>query len=633
MLTEFGKVDRGLKTRLVWACLGLVMLLSVLSLRLIYIEACHGERLSSAARARYEYKEEIPAPRGRIYDRDGELLARNQTVYELVVDCQHIRDQGLACIGLGAKENVSPQTIRKKYLPDEILSMYRQYVVDSLATPLRKPQQDLAQKLRSRETGVIVLSRDIEDDFAEQLEAVLEEKKLRCIFLRRGERRYYPSPLTLTQVIGFVDNKGEGKSGIEKTMNDVMTGKPGYRYCERDSRRREIHAYRGLTVDPVAGEDVYLTIDMELQSVVEREMDAVIDRYRPEKVTAIWLEPHTNKVLAMSSRPHFDLSTRGGIRDTDPVRRNIAITDNYEPGSTFKIVGYGGAFDRGLANPSTEVDCHMGIYEEEGFPLRDHHPYGMLTARMSFAKSSNVGAYLIARPLNRRGFHSYIEKFGFGQKTGIELSAESPGRIFSPEKWSLTSFSSQVKGYEVSATPLQLAVACSVIVNGGRLVPPTIIEGTKNPEREQILSKEASASVRRVISEKAANQLRQCMIQAAQPGGTGTKAVFPGYSLAGKTGTARKCVEGEGYVPGRYVASFMGFFPAEDPKLIGLIVVDDPKAKGSEVYGGSVAAPVFKAIAEEAAKIFEIEPDRPEELLPESDLVQLSGEDSEQEVQ
>lgn len=619
-------MDRSLKSRLVWACAGLVVLLSVLSIRLLYIEAFCSEELSAEARARYEYKETLPASRGRIYDRNGELLARNQTVYELVVDCHHLRDQGLACIGLGTKEGVSPQTIRKRYLHEEILSKYREYVVESMSGVLRLPKQELARMLRERETGEIVLASDIEDDFSRQLRSVMDEKELRCLFLRRGERRYYPSPLTLTQVIGYVDSDNEGVSGIEKTMDEPMTGRDGYRYCERDSRRREIHAYRGLQVDPVPGKDVYLTIDMELQSVVERELDAVIDKYRPEKVTAVWIDPRTSEVLAMASRPHFDLSNREGIRGMDPVRRNIAVADMYQPGSTFKIVGYGGAFDSGLADPSTEVDCHMGQFNLDGFTLHDHHPYGMLTARRAFAKSSNIGAFLIARPLNKDGFYDYMKRFGFGQQTGIELTAESSGRVYPVRKWSRTSFSSQVMGYEVNVTPLQMAMACSVIANGGVYRPPTIIRGVKENRPDAELVKGERTAVRRVISEKAAKQVLHCMIETTQEGGTGSRVAFPGYTVAGKTGTARKHVENVGYVKHRYVASFMGFFPAENPELLGLIVVDDPNAKTGEVYGGSVSAPVFKAIAEEAVKIFDIVPDRPEELAPQAELAQAQTE-------
>lgn len=599
---------------MVIACLVLVLTLSALSLMLFHIEVFSGERLSAEARSHYEYKEELPASRGRIFDQSGELLARSQTVFTLVADCHHLRDQMLACIGLGAREDVSPQTIKKRYLPDEVLSNYREYVAESLAETLRQPRHEIARLLKEKKVGEVVLAREIEDDFAREITAMLDKKEIGGVYLRRGERRYYPSPLSLTQVIGYVDENGEGLSGVEKVFDAEMQGRAGYRYCERDRRRREIHAYRGLQVDPVPGKDVYLSINMAVQSVVERELDAVIDKFRPEKVTVIFMDPSTSEVIAMASRPHFDLSNRKGIRGMEPVRRNPAVTDLYQPGSTFKIVGYGGAFDKGLATPSSEVDCHMGSYTLDGFPLKDHHPYGKLTARTAFAKSSNIGAYLLARPLNKHLFHYYVEQFGFGEKTGIELTAESPGRLIPVSKWSRTSFSSQVMGYEVAVTPMQMAAAYNVIANGGVYRAPTILHGVKSDAKDAALVKGPGRPGRRVLGDKAAQQVMQCMLETMGEHGTGTKGDLVGYSVAGKTGTTRKHVENVGYVEGRYIASFAGFLPADQPRLLGLIVIDDPRADGAEVYGGAVAAPVFKAIAEEAVKIMGIEPDLPEEL-------------------
>lgn len=592
----------------------LVLTLSALSLRLFHIEVFSGDKLSAEARSHYEYKEVLPARRGHIYDQSGELLARSQTVFTLVADCHHLRDQMLACIGLGAREDVSPQTIKKRYLPDEVLSNYREYVAECLAETLGQPKQEVARLLKEKKVGEIVLAREVEDDFAREITAMLDEKEIGGLYLRRGERRYYPSPLSLTQVIGYVDENGEGVAGIEKVFDGEMQGRPGYRYCERDRSRREIHAYRGLQVDPVPGKDVYLSINMGVQSIVERELDAVIDKYRPEKASIILMDPTTSEIIAMASRPHFDLSNRKGIRGAEPVRRNPAVSDIYQPGSTFKIVGYGGAFDKGLATPSTEVDCHMGLYNLDGFPLKDHHPYGKLTARVAFAKSSNIGAYLIARPLNKPLFHQYVQQFGFGEKTGIELTAESPGRLIPVNQWSATSFSSQVMGYEVAVTPLQMAVAYSVIANGGLHRAPTILRGIKGDGKDDLLEKGPDRPTRRVLSEKAAQQVLQCMLETMTEHGTGSKGIIPGYSVAGKTGTSRKHVENVGYVEGRYIASFAGFLPAHQPKLLALIVIDDPRANGSEVYGGAVAAPIFKAIAQDAVKILGIEPDLPEEL-------------------
>jgi len=622
-------LNQKLKSRLVKACVVVVALLCLLTGRLVWVEVMHGSDLSAEARSHYEHKQILPGQRGRIYDRNGELLARNQTVYTLVVDCYQLRDQGLARIGLAKKEGTSRLSVKKRYLPEEVLSRYREYVVECLSKPLRVPKHELGKSLKGKKTGEIILAKNIEDDFARELDQVLKENSIGGLYLRKGQRRYYPSPLSLTQVIGYVreidEEKGgkiirkiKGIEGIEKTFNEQMEGESGFRYCERDRRRREILAYRGETKSPVPGKDVYLTIDMELQSIVENELDAVVEKYRPEKVTAIWMKPATGEILAMASRPHFNLESRSG------VRRNIAISDLYQPGSTFKIVGYAGAFDRNLANPSTPIDCHMGKYDLEGFELHDHHDYGVLPASMAFAKSSNIGAYMIARPLNRDVFHSYIEKFGFGRKTGIELSAEVGGANQPVSKWSDLSFSSKVMGYEIAVSPLQMAVACGVIANNGIYKGPTVLKGIKG-RRDRRPRKDGEPEERRVVSERSANQVRQCMIRVMSEEGTGTKASIPGYTIAAKTGTARKHVENIGYVKGRYTVSFMGFFPAHNPELLGLIVIDDPHSDGQHLYGGTVAAPVYKNIAEKAAKLMGIQPDRPEEIIEMKRLTEATG--------
>ena len=611
------------------ACVVVVALLCLLTGRLIWIELVCGDNLSAEARSHYEYRQVLPGSRGRIFDRNGELLARNQTVYTLVVDCNQLRDQGLARIGLAKKEGTSRFSIKSRYLPEEVRGRYREYVVDCFSKVLRIPKQELGRRLKEKKTGELILAKNIEDDFARELQEILEERSIGGLYLRKGQRRFYPSPLSLTQVIGYVkdvEEKKDGKTvrriqgveGIEKVFNAQMEGKSGFRYTERNRRRREILAYRGITKNPVPGNDVYLTVDMELQSIVESELNNVVETYHPEKVTSIWMNPRNGEVLAMASRPHFDLSTRRG------VRRNIAISDLYQPGSTFKIVGYAGAFDRRLASPSTPIDCHMGNYDLEGYVMRDHHNYGILSAAMAFAKSSNIGAYMVARPLNRDLFFDYMGRFGFGRKTGIELTAESGGVNSNVDKWSDRSFSSKVIGYEVAVTPLQMAAACTVIANEGIYKSPTILKGIKGA-KERMLRKNSRSMERRVVSARAAKQVRQCMVMAMSKNGTGTKAAIPGYTVAGKTGTARKHVQNVGYVKGRYIVSFMGFFPADNPELLGLVVIDDPHADGLHLYGGTIAAPVFKKMAEKAIRLMGIQPDKPDEIRELKKLVDASG--------
>lgn len=596
--------DRHQQTRLVWVCVFLVILLGSLFARLLYIHFVAGERLNKQARAHYEYKEVLEASRGRIFDRNGELLASSQTVYSLVVDCTHLKDPALASMGLARKEQISPRSIRNKYSRAQLQDLYFDYVVDELVDKARRTKPELAEEIKAKGKGELVLARNIEEDYRRKLVAEFEEKGIGGVYLRKTQRRIYPSPDSLTHVLGYVGGDQKGREGIEKVFEQEMRGQDGHRICERDRRQHEIIAYRHEQVAPVAGNDVYLSIDMGLQAKVEQQLDKLVKTYSPEKVSTIWLKPATGEVLALANRPHFDLETRRG------KRRNIAVSDVYQPGSTFKLVAFGAAFDRGLITRGDLINCYNGVYDQEAFTMKDHSSYGRISAELVLAKSSNIGTYMVARRLGESTFHQYIESFGFGRKTGIALTAESGGTVYPVKQWNRTSFSSMSIGYEIQATALQMAAACNVIANDGLYRTPVLVDRIQ-PREGAVSPKVAKAKPRRVISKSAATELRLCM-QTAIADGTGKRAVMPGYSLAGKTGTARKHVENVGYVDGRYVVSFVGFLPAENPQLLGIIVIDDPRPKSPKIpiSGGAIAAPAFKSIANEAIRILGIKPDR-----------------------
>lgn len=575
-------------------------------MRLIYIHIARGDSLAASAKSHYEYEQVLEAPRGRIFDRNGELLASSQIVYSLVVDCVHLRDPGLASIGLAKKESKSARYLRRLYLNGELQSRYLEYVVEVLSPLTRIPPDELARKLKSNETGELVLAQNIEDDFRKNIEQILTDNAIGGIYLRKSHRRFYPSPMSLTHVIGYVGADQKGFEGIEKVFEDDMRGIDGYKICERDRKRREIHAYRKSSIAPVPGKDIYLTIDMGLQTEVETQISKLMTMYHPEKISTIWMNPKSGEVLAMANRPHFDLETRIGNRC------NSSVSDVYQPGSTFKIVAFGAAFDQGLVTPETIIDCHKGNYSKEGFVMKDNSPHGKLTVEMVLAKSSNIGSYLVAKPLTKQGFHNYMDLFGFGRKTGIALTSENSGAIYPVDQWTLTSFSSKVIGYEVLVTPLQMVTACGVVANGGVYKSPIIVKGVSDTDTAE-LNKIAQNRERRAISDQAATQLKNCMVTAMRVG-TGQEAAIPGYTVAGKTGTARKHVENSGYIDGRYVVSFVGFLPASNPQLVGLIIIDDPQCEDLNLYGGTIAAPAFKSMAQEAVKILGIQPDVPEEL-------------------
>ena len=326
-------------------------------------------------------------------------------------------------------------------------------------------------------------------------------------------------------------------------------------------------------------------------------------------MTAVIMDPYTGEVLAMASRPHFDLSTRKGSRG------NIAVSDRYEPGSTFKIVALSAALEKKAINPDTPIFCEWGSWQTGGMVVKDHHPYGSLTASEVIMKSSNIGIYKIARAAGKKSFFSYMQKFGFGERTGISLTSESPGRIYPPEKWSRPSFASMSRGYEVAVTPIQMASALGVIANGGELMKPMLLRKITDSDG-QLVEQHEPQVLRRVISEKTAHQVREAMVTVVSDKGTAKRAKVEGYVVAGKTGTARKVAKGgKGYLVGQYVVSFMGFLPAENPQFTALVMIDDPHAEGIKLYGGTIAAPVFAQLAKEAVNYLNIPPTVPKEEL------------------
>lgn len=607
------KLEKGVKNRLALVCLAFTCGLSLLSARLVYLQVVVHEKYAEAAADHYRYREELPASRGMIVDLNGDLLARNRTVYSVVVDCVHIRDIGYSSAGVARKRGLQKREVRNRYSREEIFAQYVDHLSDTLSGILRRPKGELKRTLVDKERGEIVLDRDVDEDLAREYQDLMADNGIRGVYLRRGERRYYPSPLSLAHVIGYVqevEEKNErgrtvkrlvGREGVEKVFDEVMTGTPGYRDVERDNRKQEIHAFRGEEQKPVDGKTIRLTINMGLQTKLEEVLDEAWERFTPEKIASVWMDPRTGEILAMASRPSFDLASRKGDR------RHIAVSDQYEPGSTFKIVAAAGALNEGLVSPGTQIFCHNGLYEKDGIKLRDAGFYDHLSMEDVIMKSSNIGIYKLGLQLNRAPFHDYATRFGFGAPTGIELTSETGGALDSYRRWNPTDYSRIVMGYRVGVTPLQITNAYCVIANGGELLQPRILKSIESPDG-RVLERTRPTAVRRVITERTARQMRQALLKVTGPGGTGTNAAIPGYDVCGKTGTAQKVIPGKGYASGRYVVSFAGFLPADDPELVGLVVVDDPRADGIKLYGGTIAAPIWKEFAIQATRLRGIPP-------------------------
>jgi cell division protein FtsI/penicillin-binding protein 2 len=374
--------------------------------------------------------------------------------------------------------------------------------------------------------------------------------------------------------------------------------------------RGELVVFREQDVEARPGLNVVLTIDSGLQDIVESELAKAWTINTPVSITAIVVRPRTGEILALANLPNFDPNKPGGQMEN---LRNRAITDVAEPGSTFKIVVVSGALNEGIVDLTDPFDCENGVFHFMGYALHDTHHYGILNVGQIIAKSSNIGAAKVGIKMGAPRLYEYVHSFGFGEPTGIPLPGEQKGFAYPLERWTKLSISRIPMGYEVAVTPLQTVMAMSAIANGGRLMRPMLVNRLEDQEKNVVLKFEPQL-IRQVIAPPTARKMVEAL-KLVVTEGTGAKARLEHYTVAGKTGTARKAGNG-GYLVGKYFSSFIGFFPADDPELCISVVMDEPVVKKG-YYGGETAAPVFKAIAERAAVYLGIRPtdDTPAEPL------------------
>jgi cell division protein FtsI (penicillin-binding protein 3)/stage V sporulation protein D (sporulation-specific penicillin-binding protein) len=517
----------------------------------------------------------IPADRGTIYDSGDEVLAQNVPVATIVADASLINNSAALVPLLAGRLKLSTDDIQGK------LATGRRY---------------------------IVLKREVPEADARALEAELRKEKLRGVCCERGTVRVYPNGSMLCHVIGFTDFHQNGIQGVEKSMDQYLRGEDGYRYIERDAQGREIVLYRGLQRDSRNGFDVHLTIDLHLQGIVENALDAAVREYHPEKATIILMRPQTGEILAMANRPGFDLNLRNQAKPEQ--MKNRAIIDMMEPGSTFKIVTAAAAINEKKVRLDSMIFCENGVWNYGGRPLHDHghKGYGDLSVQDILVHSSNIGAAKLACLLGEMKFYEYIRQFGFGDRTGVELPGEIGGVIHPPRSWSKISITRIPMGQEVGVTPLQMVIAMSAIANGGKLVQPRIVKSIIDDQGKTISALKATV-VRQVVSPETAAQIAYALRGVVSKRGTAAEAAVPGYVISGKTGTAQKAAPGGGYEKDKYVVSFSGFLPSENPAFVGLVVLDDAHTKEPYLnYGGTVAGPIFSRVAEQAARYLDLEP-------------------------
>lgn len=614
----------------------LVIGLSVLSARLVRIQLVDRQRYAESSRKAYHRTELLPASRGMIVDRREEPMAKSIPVATVYVDKNHLMDPKMASYGLAYQEassepgwnELDPAKQRRRIngLRGELLSKetaevlvkkHLAYAIGILARPLGMRKEELRDKIENAKGKWIPIAKDLPEDIADSLREEIDRHWIQGFEFENSIKRWYTAPNLATHLTGFtgeVEKKDEegkphtkvlGLFGIESSMEAFLTGRDGSREHYRDARGLVMPGNSGSLKPPRAGLNVKLTIDMGIQSIVEEELDAGLAEFESVKGAVILMDPKTGEVLAMASRPHFDLNHKENIADNG---HNYAIQAIYEPGSTIKIVATAGALNEGLVTPQTSVFCHNGYYNSGGVELKDDHPAGSLTFEGVLQKSNNIGTFSLGRQLGSKRFYDYLHHFGFGKKTGIQLSGESSG--IARDTGNVMDFSRACFGYASNVTPLQLACAYSVIASDGKLRKPHIIKALIANDGT-IVENYPPEVVADVIKPKTATQMRAALEKVVLPGGTATRAAVPGHRSAGKTGTVQKHNPKGGYMANSYIVSFAGMMPAQDPAFVCVVVIDDPRTQKVTRYGGTIAAPVFSKIGTRVAAHMNLQPTEP----------------------
>jgi len=421
---------------------------------------------------------------------------------------------------------------------------------------------------------------------------------LQGIHFQKEPKRFYPKRELAAQVLGYVGTDDQGLSGLEWQFNQQLQGKPGKLMISVDARKRW---FASVEKEPEAGNNVVLTIDQNIQYIAERELDRGMEETHAIAGTVIVENPHTGEILALTNRPTFNPNIRKEIKNE--ALKNRAVSDVYEPGSTFKMVTISAGLEEKITRPDEMFDCQMGSIVINGMRIRDSRPHGMLSVADIIAESSDVGAIKVALRLGDERFYKYIRAFGFGQQTGIELPGETRGLTKPVERWSKVSIGAISMGQEIGISPLQLVSLISTIANDGMRVPPRIVAGTIEPRNAPQTAAFQLAEGTRVISSLTAAEMRQ-MLQGVVLHGTGRKAILEGYSSAGKTGTGQKVDPATGaYSKTKYVASFAGFAPINDPQIAVVVILDSPVGLHQ---GGQVSAPVFQRITQQALEYLHV---------------------------
>ncbi len=537
---------------------GLLLLIPcVLAFQLFRVNYLNGDELRTLWSQQAIDSIPIPAQRGNIYDVNGTLLATNAANYQIAIDP---KTTGLT----KAQINELNKT---------------------LATVTKQPISDFNDKIKSApsRSRYIILAKNLSPVARD----VIKNLNIKGVIIEESFRRKYTFGSLAAHTLGFVNHNTDGRIGLEAYYNEELKGADGLQQVRRDPRNR-ISAYVGAPKKlPANGNSLHTTIDSYIQAILEDELKNGVEKTSSQYGTGIIIDPRTGAIKAMANYPTYDPNFPGN--DEDINRRNFAISDMVEPGSTFKLITAIAAVEQNVVdfNEIFETPAN-GEVQIHGLTLRDHDPLGNINFQQVIQKSSNVATAEIAMRLKPKVFYQYVRNLGFGSETQIDLSGEVAGSLKKPYDWSLVSLPWMSHGYEVLATPLQVAQAYSAFANKGIMMRPYVVDYIENENGEIVFENEPT-EIRRVAKESTLKKLLPVFESVVSDSGTGDAAQIDGLRIAGKTGTAKKVVDGR--YTNRYLASFIGFFPVEDPKYVCLIMLNEPKTSG---YGGVVAAPIFR---------------------------------------
>ena len=562
--------NKGIHKRIKIVLLIVLFIFAIIIAKVFYIEVIDYKKLNSLASGLWSRNLPIEADRGNIYTVDGEAIASNLTTTSLVFIPNQIKNKDLVAEKISEILDVPKSKIEEH--------LYKKSMMERVHPEGRRLSYEIADKI--------------------------ENLHFDGVYLLKESKRYYPHNEMLSHVLGYVGIDNQGLSGLELEYDDILTGEYGSIQYFSDAKGNNLER-NSVYVEPEDGLDIYLTVDYGIQSSIERELDNVVLRYNPDGAWAIAMDPNTGEILGMSSRPNFNPNSYKDY-DTETINRNMAIWASYEPGSTFKILTLSAAVNEGKVDLLKDTFYDGGSVNVDGARIKcwKHGGHGSQTFLEVVQNSCNPGFVELGNRLGKEILFDYINKFGYGKKTGIDLNGEATGILFSLDKVGPVELATTAFGQGVSVTALQQVVAVSAAINGGILYKPYIVKRVAYHENGQIIKEVKPTIVRdNIVTEDTSEKVRMTL-ESVVSLGTGRNAYIDGYRVGGKTGTAQKVNNGI-YMQGNYIVSFIGFLPANDPKIVVYLAIDNPK--GVTQYGGTVSAPIVKNIMEDAITSLNIE--------------------------